>query len=232
MLRAVTFDLDGLMVNTEELYDVVMQELCLRRNLTFTDDLRVKMMGRPGHISIACMIEHHALVDDTVEGLLEESDLLFSGVLRERLDLMPGLLNLLDALEAANIPKGIATSSRRKYVDEVLGRFHLSGRFRFVISADNVTHGKPHPEVYLAAAQRHGVSAQEMLVLEDSQNGCAAAVAAGAFAVAVPGIHSRTHDFTGAKIVAPSLREPAIYEALGLTAANDAATLSSSPSIQ
>jgi len=232
MLRAVTFDLDGLMVNTEELYDVVMQELCLRRNLTFTDDLRVKMMGRPGHISIACMIDHHALIDDTVEGLLEESDLLFTGVLRERLDLMPGLLELLDALEAAGIPKGIATSSRRKYVDEVLGRFDLNGRFRFVISAEDVSHGKPHPEVYLAAAERHRVQPTEMMVLEDSQNGCAAAVAAGAFAVAVPGIHSRTHDFSGAKIVAASLREPAIYGALGLTQTSDSATPSSLPSNQ
>jgi HAD superfamily hydrolase (TIGR01509 family) len=216
MLRAVTFDLDGLMVNTEELYDLVMHELCVRRKLTFTDDLRVKMMGRPGHISIAYMIEHHALVDDTVEGLLEESDLLFSGALREQLALMPGLLELLNALESANIPKGIATSSRRKYVDEVLDRFDLSSRFAFVLSAENVTHGKPHPEVYLAAAERHGVQPQEMLVLEDSQNGCAAAVAAGAFAVAVPGIHSQSHDFSGAKLVAASLGAPEIYEALGL----------------
>jgi HAD superfamily hydrolase (TIGR01509 family) len=216
MLRAVTFDLDGLMVNTEELYDTVMHELCSRRSLTFTDDLRVKMMGRPGHISIAYMIEHHALVDDTVQGLLEESDLLFSGVLEERLELMPGLLDLLAALEAAGIPKGIATSSRRKYVDHVLQRFDLTDRFRFVISSENVTHGKPHPEVYLAAAERHGVQPEAMMVLEDSQNGCTAAVAAGAFAVAVPGIHSRTHDFSGARIIAASLQEPAIYAALGI----------------
>jgi HAD superfamily hydrolase (TIGR01509 family) len=216
MLRAVTFDLDGLMVNTEELYDVVMQELCLRRRLQFTDDLRVKMMGRPGHISIAYMIEHHALVDDTVEGLLEESDLLFSGVLKERLELMPGLLELLEALEAADIPKGIGTSSRRKYVDQVLTRFGLADRFSFILSADDVTHGKPHPEIYLAAAERHGVSPAQMMVLEDSQNGCSAAVAAGAFTVAVPGVHSRTHDFTGAKVVAGSLGEQSIYTALGL----------------
>lgn len=216
MLRAVTFDLDGLMVNTEELYDVVMQELCLRRSLQFTDDLRVKMMGRPGHISIAYMIEHHALTEDTVEGLLAESDLLFSGVLEERLELMPGLIELLDALEAAGIPKGIGTSSRRKYVDQVLARFELADRFVFILSAEDVTQGKPHPEIYLAAARRQGVLPAEMMVLEDSQNGCAAAVAAGAFAVAVPGVHSRTHDFAGAQLLANSLRDRAIYQALGL----------------
>jgi len=216
MLRAVTFDLDGLMFNTEELYDVVMHELCGRRNLVFTDELRVQMMGRPGHISLACMFEHHALVEDTVEAMLAESDAIFAGVLRERLALMPGLIELLDALDAAGIPKGIGTSSRRKYVDEVLGRFDLAARFSFILSAEDVTQGKPHPEIYLAAAQRHGVRPQQMMVLEDSQNGCAAAVAAGAFAVAVPGIHSRTHDFSGAQLVAQSLCDERIYEALGL----------------
>jgi HAD superfamily hydrolase (TIGR01509 family) len=216
MLRAVTFDLDGLMVNTEELYDEVMHELCARRKIVFTDDLRVKMMGRPAHLSFACMIEHHALEDDNVEELLKESDSLFTVVLAERLKLMPGLLDLLDAIAAAGIPAGIGTSSRRMYVDEVLSRFGLADRFRFILSAENVTHGKPDPEIYLKAAQLHGVPPAQMLVLEDSQNGCAAAVAAGAYAVAVPGIHSRSHDFTGAKIIAESLREPSIYAALGL----------------
>lgn len=216
-LKAVTFDLDGLMVNTEELYDEVMQELCGRRALIFTEELRVKMMGRPGEQALAVMIDHHALRDDDPAAMLAESDLLFSALLDTRLALMPGLKELLAALERKRIPKGIATSSRRKYVDFVLGRFDLAGHFSFILSAENVTHGKPHPEIYLAAAARHGVSPGEMMVLEDSQNGCAAAVASGAFAVAVPGIHSISHQFSGAAIEAQSLEDPRIYEALGLS---------------
>ena len=216
MLRAVTFDLDGLMVNTEELYDVVMHELCGRRRLTFTDELRVQMMGRPGQVALAVMIEHHSLANDTVQAMLAESDLIFCGVLAERLELMPGLLELLDALEAAGIPKGIATSSQGKYAEGILARFDLRPRFNFLLTAESVTHGKPHPEVYLAAAARHGVPPEAMLVLEDSQNGCAAAVAAGAFAVAIPGLHSRTHDFAGAQLVADSLADRRIYAVLGL----------------
>lgn len=217
MLHAVTFDLDGLMFNTEELYDVVMHELCNRRKLVFTDELRVKMMGRPGALALAEMIAHHALDDDTPAAMLEESDLLFNGFLETRLALMPGLLELLDALEAAGRPKAIATSSRRKYVDYVLARFDLADRFRFILSAEDVQHGKPDPEIYLAAASRHNVRPAEMMVLEDSQNGCRAAVAAGAFTVAVPGIHSRTHDFRGVQLVAESLTDPRIYEALALS---------------
>jgi HAD superfamily hydrolase (TIGR01509 family) len=215
-LKAVTFDLDGLMFNTEDLYDLVMHELCGRRQLTFTDELRIKMMGRPGEVALAVMIEHHALENDTPADMLEESDSIFTGVLEERLAPMPGLLELLDALEGAGISKGIATSSRRKYVDYVLQRFGLTERFRFILSAENVTHGKPHPEVYLAAAEHHAISPGEMMVLEDSHNGCRAAIAAGAFAVAVPSTHSRTHDFTGAKLVVASLADERIYKALQL----------------
>lgn len=215
-LKAVTFDLDGLMFNTEDLYDLVMHELCGRRGLSFTDELRVKMMGRPGEVALAIMIEHHALAGDTPAAMYHESDLLFTGFLEAQLATMPGLLELLAALEEAGIPKGIATSSRRKYVDYVLERFGLSERFRFILSAENVTQGKPHPEVYLAAAERHAVAPSEMLVLEDSENGCRAAVAAGAFAVAVPSTHSRRHDFSGAELVANSLADDRLYAALGL----------------
>jgi beta-phosphoglucomutase-like phosphatase (HAD superfamily) len=83
-----------------------------------------------------------------------------------------------------------------------------------VLTAADVTHGKPHPEIYQSAARRLGVDVAEMLVLEDSENGCKAAVAAGAIAVAVPGGHSRRHDFTGARFIAESLADPRIYDLL------------------
>ena len=76
--------------------------------------------------------------------------------------------------------------------------------------------GKPHPEIYLLAARRFGVAPGELLVLEDSQNGCRAAVAAGAVAVAVPAGHSRRHDFTGAALVADTLADPRLLALLQL----------------
>jgi HAD superfamily hydrolase (TIGR01509 family) len=125
-------------------------------------------------------------------------------------------LELLAALEASGIPKAIATSSRRSFVDHVLAPFDLQARFAFILASEDITHGKPHPEIYLAAAMRHGVLPQEMLVLEDSANGCRAAVAAGAIAVAVPGDHSRAHDFSEAALVADSLADERIYRLLGI----------------
>ena len=129
---------------------------------------------------------------------------------------MPGLLELLAALEKAEIPKAIATSSGRDLLDEVFGRFDLRCRFQFILTAEDITRGKPHPEIYLAAAERFGRDPQHTLVLEDSQNGCRAAAAAGALTVAVPGEHSRGHDFSAASLVVESLADSRLYEVLGI----------------
>ena len=70
---------------------------------------------------------------------------------------MPGLIELLDALEAADIPKAIATSSARALLDACLTRFDMHRRFSFFLTAEDVTHGKPNPEIYLTAAARFGL---------------------------------------------------------------------------
>ena len=126
-------------------------------------------------------------------------------------------LALLAALEEAGIPKAIGTSSARPLVDACLKPFNLGQRFQFILAAEDIAHGKPNPEIYLTAAQRFGVRPAEMMVLEDSQNGCLAAAAAGAFTVAVPGEHSRQHDFTAASLVAHSLADPRLYAALDIS---------------
>ncbi|HUE74731.1 MAG TPA: HAD family phosphatase [Pirellulaceae bacterium] len=214
-LKAVVFDLDGLMFNTEELYIDVGTELLRRRGKTFGKELLDKMMGRPSAIALQFMIDEHALTA-TVKELLAETDEIFPDILRTRLMPMPGLLELLDALERHNISKAIATSSRRLFVDRVLTPFGFHSRFAFILTSEDIVHGKPHPEIYLKAAAQHGVAPQQMLVLEDSQNGLRAAVAAGAIAVAVPGDHSRSHDFTGAALVADSLLDARLYALLGI----------------
>lgn len=216
-LRAVVFDLDGLIFNTEELYQFVGEELLRRRDKTFPLELLDQTMGRPQRIALQLMIDWHQL-DVSVEQLMIETAEVFATILGERLALMPGVSELLAALEAAGIPKAIATSSHREFVNDVLGRFQLTPRFQFVLTGDEITHGKPHPEIYQLAARRFSLSPPELMVLEDSRHGCAAAVAAGTFAVAVPSGRSHTHGFEGAALVADTLRDPRIYAALGLSA--------------
>jgi HAD superfamily hydrolase (TIGR01509 family) len=216
-MQAVTFDMDGLMFNSEDVYTLAGTELLARRGIEFTPELKDAMMGLPPQKAFEAMIAFHSL-EDPWHALAAESDVIYLGLLAEHLATMPGLTELLAALERAGIPKAIATSSSRRLTAACLDPFQLTPRFSFILTSEDITHGKPHPEIYLLAARRFGVPPGEMLVLEDSHNGCRAAAAAGAFTVAVPGNHSRRQDFSAADLMIDSLRDGRLYEVLGLRA--------------
>jgi HAD superfamily hydrolase (TIGR01509 family) len=216
-VRAVVFDMDGLMFNTEDVYTVAGSELLARRGRSFSTELKDAMMGLPPEPSFRVMIQWLGLAEDW-QTLARESNEIFLGLLADRLQMMPGLPGLLAALEQSGIPKAIATSSGRQLTEACLRPFDLARRFQFVLTSEDIVRGKPDPEVYQLAARRFGVPPGEMLVLEDSQNGCRAAAAAGAFTVAVPGEHSRRHDFSSANLLVDSLADPRLYAALGITA--------------
>jgi len=212
-VKAVVFDLDGLMFNTEDVFDLAGRELLRRRGKEMTVGIRGQMMGRRPSEAFEVLIEELDL-RDSVEVLLAESREIFEELLPERLAPMPGLYVLLEHIEQVGLPKGIATSSPRNYLERILGRFDLLERFQMTLAAEDVTQGKPHPEVYQRAAAEIGVATADMLVLEDSQAGTQAAAAARAIVVAVPHVHSREHDFSEATYVAESLHDPYVLNLL------------------
>ena len=191
--QAVAFDLDGLMFNTEALYELVGRKMIEGRGMTFSLDLVQRMMGRPSRVALQLMIDHYDLVESIAE-LEQETDHLFNDILDERLETMPGLLELIAALEEADIPKAVTTSSRRPFVRRVLGQFDLENRFQFILSAEDVVNGKPSPEIYQSAADRFKIPPTQLMVLEDSEVGSRAAVAANAVTISIPGDHSRHHN--------------------------------------
>ena len=141
-LQAVVFDLDGLMFNTEMLYQQVGGELLRRRGKLFEADLLDQIMGRRTHVALQMMIDWHGL-NDTVETLTAESAQIFSVIFDTQLAQMPGLSELLDALEKAGLRKAIATSSVRAFTERVLGQFDMARRFEFILTAEDVSEGKP-----------------------------------------------------------------------------------------
>jgi HAD superfamily hydrolase (TIGR01509 family) len=213
--RAVVFDMDGLMFNTEDVYWLVGTELLRRRGCCFSRELSDAMMGRPPQSSFDVMIRWHSL-DATWQELAAESEKIFLELLEQRLAPMPGLMELLRALEKAHIAKAIGTSSGRRSLEAILSRFALEPRFQFILTAEDITRGKPDPEIYLKAAARFGIPPSQMLVLEDSQTGCRSAAAAGALVVAVPGAHSMRQDFSSAVLVLSSLADRRLYQLLEL----------------
>ncbi len=213
-IQAVVFDMDGLMFNTEDLYDQVGQQLLERRGQRFTRELKMQMMGLPGTKAFEVMIEQCEL-NDTADQLQSECDELFVDLLPDQIAMMPGLADLMDFLEQKGLPKAVATSSHQQFANRALGMFNLGPRFDFVLTSEDVQNGKPHPEVYQLAAKRLNVEPTQMLVLEDSLTGSRAASASGAFTVAVPTLHSQGCDFSHVDLVVSSLESESLYGIFG-----------------
>lgn len=212
-IKAVVFDFDGLMFNTEEIFNRSGRELLRRRGKEMTPSVLSLMMGRKADEAFPLMIEALGLTEDPA-ALRAEERAIFQDLLWKHVAPMPGLFELLAHIEARGLPKGVATSSRRPYIESLLGHFQLMDRFHVTLTAEDVVRGKPHPEIYLTAAARIGVAPSEMLVLEDSEMGTRSAAAAGAVAVSVPHEHSRHHDFSTAFFVAAGLQDPTILRLL------------------
>ena len=132
-IQATVFDLDGLLVNTEELYQDVGTELLRRRGRTFDADLLDAMMGRPQHNALSIMIEWHGL-DDTIETLADETKEIFQTLLATRLALMPGAKNLIEHIRLLDISLGVATSSGPEFAHDVLSRVELLDAFNFILT--------------------------------------------------------------------------------------------------
>ncbi|MCG8651628.1 MAG: HAD-IA family hydrolase, partial [Pirellulales bacterium] len=176
-------------------------------------ELQQRMMGRVAQAAVQEMIDFHSL-DASPEELLDESDELYIDLLRDGLQPMPGLSRWIEFLLEREIPFGLATSSRRMFVDVIFESVPWRDSLSFVLTGDDVTRGKPDPQVYQLAAGRLSITASELLVLEDSGNGCAAAVAAGAQTVAVPNEHTRHQSFDGAMLIADSLADTRLWALL------------------
>ncbi len=205
-IDAVAFDMDGLLLNTEDLYGEVGEIMMQRRGKVYRDEVRRGMIGLPAPQAFGVLIEAESL-KETWEELQEETDQVFDELLPTRLRLMPGVSELLTQLENAGVPKCIATSSTPGFAHKALNLVGLFQRFDFVITATDVRKGKPSPDIYEAAAARMGVATANMLVLEDSPIGTKAGVAAGAYVVSVPNEHTIDGCFAGAKWVADSLKD-------------------------
>lgn len=213
-IEAVVFDMDGLMFNTEDLYDLVCEQILNRRGKRFSLDLKLQMMGRAAEEAWN-ILRQNCEIADPWQFLQTEADKIFEQLLPEKIEKMPGLDLLLSAIESRGLPKAVATSSRRPFAERALGHFGLLERFEFLLTSEDVSRAKPHPEIYWRAAAKLGTGCPQMLVLEDSFNGTKAAATAGAVTVAVPGSHSQHLDFSHVTHRVDSLAHPLIVEILG-----------------
>ncbi|MEZ6082002.1 MAG: HAD hydrolase-like protein [Pirellulaceae bacterium] len=155
--RGVAFDMDGLMVNTEELYSEVGEILLSRRDRRFSSELKAAMMGLPGPQAFAVMIERERL-SDTHTTLALESDEIFVELLLSKLQTLPGLEELPSDSTGCNY-RDVSRPVARITSSSVLEIVELEDRFDFVVTAEDVEHGKPAPDIYVEARVAWGIDA-------------------------------------------------------------------------
>jgi len=187
VIDAVVFDLDGVLLDSEQLWDEAREELARERGGRWHERAQRDMMGMSSP-------EWSRYMHDVI-GLREPPEEIDAEVVarierryRERLPLLPGAAEAVERL-AARWPLGLATSSNREIVDLVLEVSGLDRFFRATVSSEEVPRGKPAPDVFLEAARRLRVAAERTAVVEDSENGILAGRAAGMRVVAIPNPH-------------------------------------------
>ena len=200
-VNAVLLDMDGTLLDTEKVY---FNSLVAALNASgYADDavaLCHAMVGLPGPACEAMLLDRYG--DDFPLAEINRAFLVNRDKFMEAgLPLKPGTLELLDGLAAADCPTAIVTSSSRSSAERNLSLAGIRSRFDTILTLDDVTRGKPSPDLYLLAARRLGFAPQACIAVEDSNHGVAASHAAGAITIMVPDMAPPT-DETRAKCAA------------------------------
>jgi HAD superfamily hydrolase (TIGR01509 family) len=196
MPAAIVFDMDGLLFDTETLY----QEAILLAAAEGGHDVGTGVFGRtiglPRHHVRALLLDQFGEafpVDEFLTAWVAH----FWLIAESRLQLKPGVVELLETLDELNLPRAIATSSSHHTVEHHLGAHALAGRFDAVVGHGDYAAGKPAPDPFLKAAEQLGVEPNLCLALEDSHNGVRSAFAAGMMTVMVPDLLPPTDAIRG-----------------------------------
>jgi HAD superfamily hydrolase (TIGR01509 family) len=182
--EAVVFDLDGVLIQSEEVWDDVREKYVRERGGRYDSEIQRAMMGMSSP-EWSRYLHEHAGVPDEPDAINVEVVRLMLAAYRDHLPLIPGALDAVRRL-AARFPLGLASSSNRELIDTVLDVAGLAPLFAATVSSEEVAHGKPAPDVYLEAARRLGIAPGRCTAVEDSHGGIRSAKGAGMRVVAIP----------------------------------------------
>ncbi|MBI1982267.1 MAG: HAD family phosphatase [Candidatus Levybacteria bacterium] len=178
-IQAVIFDLDGLLIASEDLWRETDIELLKRREIDYDIKIRSRIRGLGQKEAIELYKKEFGVKGD-IQTLIKERRAIFYSLAKNRLKLLSGAGKLTQELYNRGYSLAIATGGHtKKKIQEILTQFGLENYFLVLISSDEVENGKPAPDVYLASATRLGVQPLNCLVLEDAVNGVLAAKNAG-----------------------------------------------------
>jgi len=184
VIEAVVFDLDGVLIQSEEVWDAVREAYVRERGGRYDDEVQRAMMGMSS-TEWSRYLHEAAGIPDEPDEINAEVVRLMLAAYHDHLPLIPGAVDAVRRL-AARFPLGLASSSNRELIDTVLEVAGLAQYFTATVSSEEVARGKPAPDVYLEAARRLDVAPERCAAVEDSHGGIRSAKSAGMRVVAIP----------------------------------------------
>jgi HAD superfamily hydrolase (TIGR01509 family) len=209
----VLFDNDGVLVDTEERYFEATREVLAARGVELTREYYIEHSLRRGQSTLE-LARRAGCGDAEMERLRAARNARYAELLAAAPCVIPGVPEALSRLRG-RVRMGIVTSSLKPHFDVIHAASGLLGCFEFVLTREDYTRAKPHPDAYLAALERFRLRPEECVVVEDTGRGLAAARAAGLRCLVIPHGLTRGADFSGACKVLTGIRElPAEVAAL------------------
>lgn len=206
MIRAVIFDMDGVMIDSEPIWEKTEKILLKRRGINYEPAYREKIVGLNQRDSALLLKETFGL-PESIEELIEERISILLDLYKKELKPIPGLIHLLEQLKGNGFLIALASSSPLRVINFVLDQFSLKGFFSAIVSGEMVERGKPYPDIYLYVVDKLRVTPNECVVIEDSINGVRAAKRAGMRCIAIPDRRLPLDKFMEADVVVDRLSE-------------------------
>jgi HAD superfamily hydrolase (TIGR01509 family) len=217
MIQAVIFDMDGVIADSEPIHVKAEKELFLPYGVALEDEELQRFMGFGIEPMLKKLIEKYGVPvrADALYAVHRENLL---RLMRQKLEPVPGALELIRLLHHGGVSLALATSSFREMADMVTRKFGIEKCFRTVMTVEDISRSKPDPEIFLKASAEMGFGPKECLVVEDSTNGVRAARAAGMTCIGLRNPNSGRQNHDGADVVVDSLRQvtPGLLLPLGL----------------
>lgn len=200
MTRAVIFDMDGVIVDSEPIHIEAEKQTLLKHGVKITTEELRTYTGTTAEFEFNDLITKYKL-NTTAKTLFDEKEVIMFKLLEQRTEPTKGIIDLIKNLRQQGFKLGIATSGHRKLAHYYLNRLGLESFFDTIVCAEDITRSKPDPEIFLKAASRLGVDPAECVVIEDSKLGIEAAAKAGMKRIGYRNPNSGNQDLSKADFI-------------------------------
>lgn len=209
MLKAAIFDMDGTMVDTETMHSESFAQLLHSRGITPKPNKNglIHLIGLNTEGILQFLMKHYGFNDNIEIMTTQVRNIYFDLIQNGKIKPMKGLITLLTKLKKENLKLAVASGSSSRNIYAMLTALRLQDFFAVVVGADEVQHGKPHPETYETTVTKLEVEKNECVVIEDTETGIQSAKSAGLKVIAIPNIFTKDQNFTKADTIVKSLND-------------------------